>query len=179
MPRAERFARRTDLLWRPKGCATAGEIVGVRFPLWAETAAEITPTIDPNGYHRSPINRPAPPLYETFCSISSSSSCFATDGRAHATVERAAASAVADVAEIHRAGRTIAARASAAHLRPFPVSSFPDLNDLGFRCSSSSSSSSLFFSSTDSSDLAIDYLVPLQCLARYFELALKSVDITW
>ena len=67
MPRAERFARRADLLWLPKGSTTAAEIVR---------------TINPNGYHRSPINRPAPPPYELFCSISSPSSCFATDERA-------------------------------------------------------------------------------------------------
>ena len=77
-----RFTEQADPLWRPKGCATASEIMGVRFPLWAETAAEITPTIDPNGYPQSPINRPASPPYEIFCSISSPSSCFATDERA-------------------------------------------------------------------------------------------------
>ena len=151
---------------------------GARFPLRPETAAEIARTIDPNGYHRSPINRPALPPHENFCSISSSSSCFATDERARATDEHAAASAVTDAAEDHRAGRIAAVHASAAHLRPFPVSLFSDTIDLGFRCSSSSSSSSLFFSSTDSPDLAIDYLAPHQCLARYFELALKSIDIT-
>ena len=36
-----RSTEQADPLWRPKGCATASEIVGVRFPLWAETAAEI------------------------------------------------------------------------------------------------------------------------------------------
>jgi hypothetical protein len=89
---------------------------------------------------------------------------------------------VADAAEDHQAGRTIAARASAAHLRPFPVSFSPSSRtsiDLGFHCSSCSSSSSPFVSSADSPNLAIDYLVPHQCLARYFGLALKSVDITW
>ena len=64
MPRAERFARRADLPWLPKGSTTAAEIVR---------------TINPNDYHRSPINRPAPPPYELFCSISSSSCFFATD----------------------------------------------------------------------------------------------------
>ena len=66
MPRAERFARRADLLW----------------PLRSVTTAEIARTINPNGYHRSPINRPAPPPYKLFCSISSPSCFFATDERA-------------------------------------------------------------------------------------------------
>ena len=145
---------------------------GARFPLCAETAAEIARTINPNGYHRSPINRPAPPPYETllFHLIFFLLLRNRRTRRSH-TDEHAAASVVADAAEDHRAGRIVAARASAAHLRPFPVSFSPTSRtsiDLGFHCSSCSSSSSLFFSSADSPDLAIDYLVPHQCLATVF-----------
>ena len=79
MPRAERFARRADLLWPPKGSSTARADRGAQFPPRSVTAAGIARTINPNGYHRSPINRPASPPYEIFCSISSSSCFFATD----------------------------------------------------------------------------------------------------
>ena len=161
-----------------RGSSTARADRGAQFPLCPETAAEIARTINPNGYLRSSINRPSPPPCENFCSFSlSSSSCFATDERARTTDEHAAAIAVADAAKDRRTGRITVTRASAAHLHPLPVSLSPTSRtsiDLGFpvlpvhrvrRCSS---------------ELAIYYLVPRQCLARrrYFGLALESVDIT-
>ena len=65
-----RSAERTDPLWQPKGSATASEIVGVWFPPCTETAAEISPTIDPNGYPQNPINRAGTLNPQTFCSVS-------------------------------------------------------------------------------------------------------------
>ena len=160
------------------GSSTVRADRGAQFPLCPETAAEIARTINPNGYFRSSINRPSPPPCENFCSFSlSSSSCLATDAHARTTDEHAAATAVVDAAKDHQTGRITVTRASAAHLRPLPVSFSPTSRtsfNLGFpvlpvhrvrRCSS---------------ELAVDYLDPHQCLARrrYFGLALGSVDIT-